>query len=277
MDLNTLPQGIRRFTWDILPPAARNSVKSAWSNLVGSIKGHRPKVEVFGASIAQHLHNQLRAQLERVNVNDPTELCRIMTRHGSDKGTGRHNYTRVYHHLFANLTNRRVNLFELGIGTNNPNLVSSMGVAGKPGASLRGWADFFRSGQIFGADVDRDILFNGDRIKTFYCDQLKRSAIKEMWANPPLKEEFDIVIEDGLHTFEANVSFLENSLHKVRKGGYYIVEDVRTDDLSRWRERLRSHYGVTHSDFSFCLVSLPWLFNNSDNNLLVARRHAADS
>lgn len=94
-----------------------------------------------------------------------------------------------------------------------------------------------------------------------------------MWASSPLRDEFEIVIEDGLHTFEANVSFLENSLHKVRKGGYYIIEDIKQGDLPQWRDRLRSHYSVTYSDFSFCLVRLPSKFNDFDNALLVGRRH----
>jgi hypothetical protein len=273
MALDTLQRGIRRFDRELLPAVARNFVKSALARLVGTINRRRPHVEVFGASAAEKVYNQLRVQLEEVNVNVPTDLCRIMTRYGSDKGTGRHNYTTVYHHLFANLRSKQVNLFELGIGTNNPNLASTMGMGGKPGASLRGWADFFRSGQIFGADIDQDILFNEGRIKTFHCDQLRKNAIEEMWAMPPLRGEFDIVIEDGLHTFEANVSFLDNSLHKVRTGGYYIIEDVSQDDLQRWRERLQGYYSVAHPEFSFCLVSLPWLFNDSDNILLVARRY----
>ena len=195
-----------------------------------------------------------------------------MTRYGSDKGAGRHNYTTLYHHLFRNLRNKQVTVFELGIGTNNPALPSNMGVAGNPGASLRGWADYFPSGQIFGADIDRDILFDEDRIKTFHCDQLSKSSIEQMWASPLLPEDFEIVIEDGLHTLEANVSFLENSLHKVRRGGYYIIEDVKQDDVPRWRELLRSHYAVAHPEFSFCLANLPWRLNDSDNVLLIARR-----
>jgi SAM-dependent methyltransferase len=273
MALEALRKGARRFTWELLPPAARRFVKFTWAGVGGRIKPRWPHVEPFGASTAAGLHDQLRAQLEKVNVNVPTELCRIMTRHGSDKGAGWHNYTTVYDHLFTNLRGKQVSLFELGIGTNNPTLASSMGVDGKPGASLRGWAEYFRSGKIFGADIDQDILFNEGRIKTFHCDQLRKSAIEEMWTSSPLSDQFEIVIEDGLHTFEANVSFLENSLHKVRKGGYYIIEDIKQGDLPRWRDRLRNHYSVIHSDFSFCLVRLPSKSNDSDNALLVGRRH----
>jgi hypothetical protein len=271
--MDSFQKGIRRVTWDILPFPVRTRVKSAVAQGVGRIIRRRPMVEAFGNPIDTSNHAQLKTELENVDVNKPTDLCRIMTTFGSDKASGRHNYTTVYSKLFARLRSQRVRLFELGLGTNNPNLVSTMGETGRPGASLRGWAEFFPAGEIAGADIDEAILFTDDRIRTFYCDQLDRMSIDRMWAHAPLSSEFDVVIEDGLHTFEANVSFIEGSLHKVRKGGYYIVEDVRADDLPRWREQLQTRYSTSYSDFSFCLVSLPWLFNTSDNILLVGRRN----
>jgi hypothetical protein len=69
--------------------------------------------------------------------------------------------------------------FECGLGTNNPNLLSSMGSMGKPGASLRVWRDYFLNAIIYGADIDKDILFAEEKIKTFYIDQLDSVAIKE--------------------------------------------------------------------------------------------------
>lgn len=67
----------------------------------------------------------------------------------------------------------------------------------------------FSNSEIFGADIDTDMLFNTDRIKTFYCDQTNPHIIKYMWNEPALEENFDIIIEDGLHTFSANVCFLK--------------------------------------------------------------------
>ena len=49
---------------------------------------------------------------------------------------------------------------------------------GKPGASLRVWRDYFPNAIIYGADIDKDILFAEERIKTFYIDQLDPVAIK---------------------------------------------------------------------------------------------------
>jgi hypothetical protein len=275
MRLDMLRPGIEKMVRKILPPPARSFLKYVvFANTVARLRHRAPTIEVFVAPQSTQAGTELNAQLEKVNADAPTELCRIMRRYGSDKGLGRHNYTTVYHRLFAPWKTRKLRLLELGLGTNNPDLASSMGEAGKPGASLRGWAEFFPNGTVFGADIDREILFNEGRIKTYYCDQLNSTSIEAMWANQPLAGDFDIVIEDGLHTFAANVSFLEGSLFKVGRGGYYVIEDIAGADLPRWRELLKRQYATAHPEFSFCLVTLPWLFGAADNNLLVARRRS---
>jgi len=58
-------------------------------------------------------------------------------------------------------------VFELGLGTNNIGAPSSMGAGGCSGASLRGWREYFPNAHIFGAESDRDILFDEERIWTF--------------------------------------------------------------------------------------------------------------
>jgi hypothetical protein len=163
--------------------------------------------------------------------NSTTPLCEIMGRNGSDKGNAdlnktRHNYSVYYYNIFKDLQDKNLRIFELGLGTNNINLPSNMGISGIPGASLYGWAEFFPNASVFGADIDKDILFNTDRIKTFFCDQRDTEIIKNMWSHPELVENFDIIIEDGLHEFDANVIFFENSIHKLKSNGYFIIEDL---------------------------------------------------
>jgi hypothetical protein len=71
-------------------------------------------------------------------------------------------------------------VFECGVGTNNPNITSNMGVNGQPGASLRVWRDYFQNAEVFGADIDRGILFEEQRIRTFYVDQTNKDSILEI-------------------------------------------------------------------------------------------------
>ena len=127
----------------------------------------------------------------------------------------------------------------MGLGSNNENISSNMGQYGRPGASLYGWQEFFINSQIFGADIDGDILFNSDRITTYYCDQTNPHIIKYMWKEPELQENFDIIIEDGLHTFDANIVFFENSIHKLKPNGIYIIEDIATSELELWPNKIK--------------------------------------
>jgi hypothetical protein len=101
--------------------------------------------------------------------NYECELSRLCEFYGSDKGETEatshsfpwpnHSYADYYSSLFSHCRLTPTKVFECGIGTNNPNLASSMGVNGKPGASLRAWRDYFPHATIYGADIDRDILF----------------------------------------------------------------------------------------------------------------------
>lgn len=156
-----------------------------------------------------------------------TNLCRLMDKHGSDKGSRTHQYTRVYNELFKDLVGSNINLFELGIGTNYLDTPSSMGESGIPGASLRAWREYFPFANIYAGDIDSRILFEEDRIKTFHVDQTNRESIRTLWNNELLQNlKFDIIIEDGLHEVDANVTFLQESFNKLKYGGLYIIEDM---------------------------------------------------
>lgn len=199
-----------------------------------------------------------------------THLCSIMKKAGSDKslylGNGKHNYTPLYHNFFKHLRRKEINLFELGIGTTNLTIEANMGEKGKPGASLRGWKNYFGNGKIFGADIDETILFEEKRIKTFYCDQTNRSKIKDLWNQLPQK--FDIIIDDGLHEFDANVIFLENSIFKLSENGFYIIEDVKNALLHQWDDYLKD-FCQKNSHFKYIIFKIPNRYNKIDNNIIM--------
>jgi SAM-dependent methyltransferase len=194
-----------------------------------------------------------------------------MEKYGSDKGAvkpTRHNYSILYNSLFKSRFQEPVRIFELGLGTNNVSMASNMGADGKPGASLYAWRELFPKAQIFGADIDRNILFESERIKTFYCDQTSETSIKELWGSNDLQDGFDIIIDDGLHTFEANQCFFENSSKKIRPGGYYIIEDILTNDKDKFKVGIKL-WKKLYPHLTFSVELLPLDSNTYDNNLLV--------
>ena len=211
--------------------------------------------------------------IEVIEIDETTELCEIMERHGSDKSCKPtwvdyegHNYTRFYSKLFNNLRTKDINFFELGLGTNNINIPCNMGRLGTPGASIRAWKEYFPNANIYGADIDKTILFNEDRIKTFYCDQTNSIEIQKMWEN--INNNFDIIIDDGLHEFNANLNFLKNSLNKLNYNGYYIIEDVVNGELDFWKKEIKKLHNEFPS-FEFKIIKLKW--THDDNNLIVRK------
>jgi hypothetical protein len=230
---------------------------------------HTPIVHTFSSNRRSCLAEQIR----RVNVLRPTRVCRILTRNGSDKGDHeRHNYTTIYSAIFSRVRKHRLKLFELGIGTTNPGIASNMGSNGKPGASLRGWREVFPNALIYGADIDGEILFEENRIETFYCDQCDREIIRGLWRQPALRDGMDIIIDDGLHTFESNTTFLEESLRVLLPNGVYVIEDIPDEAVDQWKRQIDSLYSYLLVNHEFVLVKVPSSSNRSDNNLLLIRR-----
>lgn len=261
-----------------LPPRAYQFIRFSWwlslyffPRLVASIFARRTPI-VHGFPAGQK-SEPLVSQIRGINVLAPTKMCRVMTWHGSDKGKGRHNYTTVYSVLFGKLRGKSLRIFELGLGTSNPRFNASMGVSGLPGASLRGWRELFPNATVFGADIDRDILFEENCIRTFYCDQLDSIVIRDLWSQRALQGGMDIIIDDGLHTFEGNSSFLEGSLKHLRPGGIYVVEDILESTISHWHNQVEEVYSKQFPNHAFALVKIPASEHKYDNNLLIVRRH----
>lgn len=207
------------------------------------------------------------------NEKMSTPLCEIMGRNKSDKGdiniqSSWHNYTPFYYSIFNDMREQNLRVFELGLGTNNVNIPSNMGKHGRPGASLYGWSEFFPNSSIFGADIDAEVLFNTDRINTFYCDQTNVQAIKKMWGEPKLNDNFDIIIDDGLHTFDANVCFFENSIHKLNRNGYFIIEDICKYEEHLFTNKIKE-WETRYPDCYFKLLNIPSTTNDYDNTVLI--------
>jgi hypothetical protein len=172
----------------------------------------------------------------------PSELERIKAafdERGSDK-TSTMSYTSIYASIVRNLEpNPRI--LEIGIGTNFDDIESSMGRSGIPGASLRAFRDLRPDATVFGADVDRRILFEEPGITTHWVDQLEPSSLVAL--RDKLGGEFDLVIDDGLHTRPANRNTFRALFSAVKPGGYFILEDVVASSIPFWgyildRERL---------------------------------------
>ena len=164
------------------------------------------------------------------DVEAAEEIKEYFDKHGSDKSYI-HNYQCIYGPILKNREGIR-GVLEIGMGTNNTDVVSNMGAHGKPGASLRAFRDFLKSARIFGADVDKRILFQEERIKTFFVDQTDPATFSELGKSIP--SDLDLVIDDGLHAPNANIQTLMFGLSKIRIGGWVVIEDIVAEAIPVW-------------------------------------------
>jgi len=159
-------------------------------------------------------------------------LKSVLQQYRIDKANDSHGYHHFYGPMLAAQPIER--LLEIGMGSTNPEIASSVGGGGvyRPGASLRAWRDFLPSAEIHGADVDRDILFQEERISTHYVDQTDANSWQALArALPP---HLDVVIDDGLHAINTQLASLLFGLEHVRPGGWVVIEDIFSGSRPIW-------------------------------------------
>ena len=164
---------------------------------------------------------------------DTEDLRALFQKYGSDKSTG-HNYYLLYSWLLSAKRREDLSMLEIGLGTNNIDVPSNMGLDGKPGASLRAFRDWAPRIRVFGADVDKRVLFAEERIETFYVDQTQPSVLAELAARFA-PASFDMIIDDGLHNSEANLNTLLFALPLLKDNGALVIEDIGLADLPYWQ------------------------------------------
>ena len=191
------------------------------------------------------------------NSNSASDLARLCDEYGTDKGEltpdsnpypwASHNYSDFYELIFSSRRSSVESLLECGIGTPNTEFPSSMGEEANPGASLRVWRDYFPNAEVTGIDIDPEVMFSEDRINTYCVDQTSEESIKEFLDSQ--NGDFDIIIDDGLHQYHANVSLFENTIDRLSEDGTYVIEDVSYDNLDKYQEYFTSGLEQYHTKF----------------------------
>jgi hypothetical protein len=150
-----------------------------------------------------------------------TELCELAKKHGTDKGEF-HRYTPHYHELFKDRRNEVKKVLEIGIGdvpgmsNTVPNYV--------PGASLRMWAEYFPNAEIYALDNMANLLINEGRIHSFCADQGDERSMRRIL--PELGTDFDLIVDDGSHAPEHQVSSAKILIPLLAVHGVYVIEDA---------------------------------------------------
>lgn len=144
-------------------------------------------------------------------------LQQLFDKHHCDKGSRKHRYDRVYEPAMEQSREGPVRLLEIGTFK---------------GESTRAFVDYFPNGEIVTIDIftrvpaeDIDIL-DHPRVKWFKCDSLQ-GFTEEMEQELQLDSRgFDFIIDDGLHTHQAQRKTFENFFKYLNQDGKYFIEDV---------------------------------------------------
>lgn len=156
-------------------------------------------------------------------------------------------YQDVYARVLRHLRGRPIRLLEVGIGVNDPRAPSGMASTHLPGASLTAWSMYFESSEAHGADIDPRVLVDTDRYRTHLVDQRSDESLRQL-ANT-IGRPIDLVVDDGLHTPEANARTVTALLPSISRDGVLAVEDIHEEFGFLWRElssRLRGEYRLVY-------------------------------
>ena len=162
--------------------------------------------------------------------NNEAKLSSLFDQYGSDKS--RNGYHIFYQQILdelLNINDREIRIFEIGLGTNNIDVPSNMGIYGKPGASLRAFRDYSTRICVIGADVDRRVLFQEQRIETYFVNQLHIETLQPLLSKI---RESHLIIDDGLHTSEANLNVLLVCIEIMKSGAWIVIEDIAKTKLN---------------------------------------------
>jgi len=140
-----------------------------------------------------------------------TNLDAIGLFHQTDKSSIHHDYLQLYERILHSLRYEPINLIEIGVFR---------------GSSLRTWEEYFPRANIIGVDVDPEChQYQNDRITIEIADQ---SDVEQLCDITRRHGPFDIVIDDGSHMWDHQITTLHYLFPHVKQGGFYILEDLDT-------------------------------------------------
>jgi hypothetical protein len=90
---------------------------------------------------------------------------------------------------------------------------------------MRMWRDYFSKAVITGIDIKRPTV-DTTGYWFYICDQSNEENLNELLPN----ENFDIIIDDGSHVLEHQITSRKCLFKRLNKGGLYIIEDIQNPE-----------------------------------------------
>ncbi|NJO65483.1 MAG: class I SAM-dependent methyltransferase [Richelia sp. RM2_1_2] len=155
-------------------------------------------------------------------------LVELFDKYKCDKGSLKHRYDRVYEPALQSLLDKSFTMLEIGIFKGN---------------STEAWVEYFPHVNIVGVDIFERVkmedipILKHPRVVGYKGSSLNKLKTK---FNNIASGGFDVIIDDGLHTHEAQWKTFVNFIPHLKNGGKYFIEDVWPFDLMTPSEK--EHY-----------------------------------
>lgn len=130
----------------------------------------------------------------------------LAVKHGTDKSSTAHWYTRHYERIFGPSRMEINSVCEVGIGS---------------GDSLRMWRDYFPNAIIYGVDMDHKEDM-GTRIDILECEQTNCEVLRDKFHDKHL----EVIVEDASHDPDKSIKTLDCLWPTLGYKGWYVIEDM---------------------------------------------------
>jgi len=163
-------------------------------------------------------------------------LVELFDQYGCDKGSSKHRYDRVYAPVLDKIRDEEFHMLEIGIFKGN---------------STEAFVEYCPEGYFVGVDIFtrvsmKDVkILSHPRVIGCKCDSVSGP---DDFFKSIAGTGFDIIIDDGLHTHEAQYKTFTNFMPYLLRGGSYFIEDVWAYDRMTEQEKqhpwLKRHGGA---------------------------------
>lgn len=138
-------------------------------------------------------------------------LDELAIKYNTDKGPNDHLYTSRYSIYLESFRDLEFNLLEIGIFD---------------GASVKMWKEYFPKATIVAIDIDpRCEMYAEERINVHIGDQTDVNFLQSVVSK---YGHFDVILDDGGHSFKQQITSFETLFPKLSYGGLYFLEDMHT-------------------------------------------------
>ena len=133
-----------------------------------------------------------------------------------DKGTAHSYIEHYYQQRFDKIRLNKMNILEIGVST---------------GLSLEMWCEYFPNSNIIGVELD-NIKYkpSNNRIKLIIGNRTDSKTFENI-------DNLDIIIDDGGHTSNQQISSFNFLFEELKLGGVYLVEDTHTSYAKDFQDR----------------------------------------